>query len=320
MQKPASKSAKPKTPPPAAPAQVCDLCGSAAHLVFARRGRHGSPLTTVICEGCGLVYTNPRVSEKENAEYYHTSYWGEYKDQSVPDEKFFRRRLPKIKPMLAQLKPFLRPGVKVLEVGCSVGALLWSMKNFVGATGQFIGIEAHHGHAQFAREQKELEVRVGLLHEVEHKLPSASFDLVVMNHVLEHTTSPTDVFLKLKKLLKPRGVFVVEVPNIEAPGSRLSHFFHRAHPFSFSPRTLQRLAQKTGFKVRKIEALDGDLPKTRLFAVFEKPLTLEATLPAKFVRDDAQERAAALRQYETWYWLTAASLRKKVTHWKRQRV
>ena len=72
--------------------------------------------------------------------------------------------------------------------------------------------------------------------------------------------------------------------------------------------------------MRKIEALDGDLPQTRLFAVLEKPLTREATLPAKFVRDDAQERAAALRRYEQWYWLTAASLRKKVTHWKRQRA
>ena len=320
MDKPANDLTQSKLPRPDEPAQVCDLCGSASHLVFARRGRHGSHLTTVICQGCGLVYTNPRASEKANAEYYHKKYWGDYKDQSVPDEKFFRRRLPKIKPMLGQLKPFLRPGVKVLEVGCSVGALLWSMKNLVGSTGLFIGIEAHHGHAQFAREQKELDVRAGLLHEVEHKLPPAGFDLVVMNHVLEHTTSPTDVFLKLKKLLKLRGVLVVEVPNIEAPGSRLSHFFHRAHPFSFSPRTLQRLAQQAGFKVRKIEALDGDLPQTRLFAVLEKPLTREATLPAKFVRDDAQERAAALRRYEQWYWLTAASLRKKVTHWKRQRA
>ena len=320
MEKPVSDSTHPKMPRPDEPAQACDLCGSASHLVFARRGRHGTRLTTVICHGCGLVHTNPRVSEKENAEYYHNNYWGDYKAQTVPDEKFFRRRLPKIKPMLALLRPFLRPGVKVLEVGCSVGALLWSMKHLVGSTGRFIGIEAHHGHAQFAREQKELDVRAGLLHEVEHKLPPASFDLVVMNHVLEHTPSPTDVFLKVKKLLRPQGVFVVEVPNIEAPGSRLSHFFHRAHPFSFSPRTLQRLAQKAGFKVRKIEALDGDLPQTRLFAVFEKPLTLEATLPAKFVRDDALERATALRNYEKWYWLTAASLRKKVTHWKRQRV
>ena len=304
----------------AATTQICDLCGSAAHQVFARRGRGGSRLTTVICSECGLVYTNPRLTEKENAEFYHSSYWGAYKNQSLPDERFFRRRLPKIKPMLAQLKPFLRPGVKVLEIGCSVGALLWSMKEFVGATGQFVGIEAHSGHSQFAREHKELDVRAGLLEEVSHKLPAAHFDLIVMNHVLEHTTSPTDILLKLKKFLKPHGMLVIEVPNIEAPGSRLAHFFHVAHHYCFSPRTLQRLAQKTGFKVRKIDALDGDLPGTRLFAVFEKPVTAEMAMPTRFIRDDPSERAAALRAYERWYWLTAASLRKKITHWQRQRM
>ena len=82
------------------PKQVCDLCGSARYLVFATRGR-GAKLTTVICEDCGLVYTNPRPTERENAKFYHTSYWGAYKNQSVPDEKFFQRRLPKIRPMLA---------------------------------------------------------------------------------------------------------------------------------------------------------------------------------------------------------------------------
>lgn len=122
---------------------------------FATRGRGGSKLTTVICEDCGLVYTNPRPTERENAKFYHTSYWGAYKNQSMPDESFFRRRLPKIRPMLTQLRPYLKPGVRVLEIGCSVGALLWSMKEVVGSTGHFTGIEPHEGHAQFAREKKD---------------------------------------------------------------------------------------------------------------------------------------------------------------------
>jgi 2-polyprenyl-3-methyl-5-hydroxy-6-metoxy-1,4-benzoquinol methylase len=310
-----------KASTPLAPAkQVCDLCGSESYQVFTEKGRGGIGLNTVICKGCGLVYTNPRLSERENAEFYHNNYWGEYKNQSDPDDAFFKRRLPKIRSMLGQLRPFLKPGVKVLEVGCSVGALLWSMKETVGATGQFVGVEAHHGHAKFAREVKGLDVREGLLQELTHRLQLNHFDLIVMNHVLEHTTSPTEVFVTLRKLLKPTGIFVVEVPNVEAPGSRLSHFFHVAHHFNFSPRTLQRLAQKTGFKTRRMDALDGDLPGTRLFGVFEKPVSAESVVPTKFIRDDPAGRATALRRYERWYWLTAASLRKKVTHWKRQRM
>ncbi len=311
---------KPTVTPIEEPKQVCDLCGSACYQVFATRGRGGSKLTTVICEDCGLVYTNPRPSERANSKFYHTSYWGAYKHQSVPDERFFQRRLPKIRPMLTQLRPFLKPGVRVLEIGCSVGALLWSMKEVVGSTGQFTGIEPHEGHAQFAREKKGLDVHNGLLEEVSHKLKPASFDLVVMNHVLEHTISPSATLATVKKLLKPRGHCIVEVPNVEAPGSRLSHFFHLAHHYSFSPRTLHRLAQQGGFVVKRVDSLDGDLPGTRLNAVFEKLPPAEGGVTTRFIRDDANERAAALRRYERWYWLTAASLRKKITHWQRQRM
>lgn len=300
--------------------QACDLCGSPDYRVFARRGRHGARLTTVICEGCGLVYTNPRPSEEDNADFYHHAYWGQYKNQSEPDEQFFRRRLPKIKPMLAELGPLLKPGSAVLEVGCSVGALLSRLKERVGATGQVIGIEAHEGHARFARERKGLDVRAGLLHEVAPQLPRGGFDLVVMNHVLEHTTSPTETLTILKTLMRTNAALVVEVPNIEAPGSRLSHFFHPAHHYCFSPLTLRRLAQKTGLAVRRIDALDGDLPRTRLFAIFEKPAAADPVPADPLARDDAAARAAALRAYSRWYWLTGASLRKKITHWKRQRA
>ncbi|MBI3192346.1 MAG: class I SAM-dependent methyltransferase, partial [Pedosphaera parvula] len=186
-------------------------------------------------------------------------------------------------------------------------------------TGRVIGIEAHEGHARFAREQKGLDVRPGLLHEIAPDLAPGSFDLVVMNHVLEHTTSPVETLNTLKELLRPGAALVIEVPNIEAPGSRLSHFFHEAHHFCFSPQTMRRLAQKTGFAVRRVEALDGDLPGTRLFAVLEKPIT-ELALPASLARDDAAARAAALREYSRWYWLTLATFRKKITHWKRQRL
>lgn len=308
--------------PSASPAtvQVCDLCGSPHYRVFARHGRHGARLTTVICELCGLVYTNPRPSEEDNAAFYHKEYWGQYKNQTEPDERFFRRRLPKIKPLLAELRPLLKPGLAVLEVGCSVGALLSRLKEAVGESGRVIGIEAHEGHARFAREKKGLDVRAGLLHEVAPELAAGSFDLVVMNHVLEHTTSPVETVTALKQLMRTDATLVIEVPNIEAPGSRLSHFFHQAHHYCFSPLTLRRLAQKTGFAVRRIEALDGDLPRTRLLGIFSKPATSPDVAADELARDDSAARATALRAYSRWYWLTGASFRKKITHWKRQRA
>ena len=299
--------------------QVCDLCDSPSFQVFSQKGRHGSPITTVICKECGLVYTNPRLTDQETSAYYQNAYWKQYKKQKEPNEKFFQRRLPKIKPLLEELRPFLKPGMKVLECGCSVGALLSSMREVVGPSGRVIGVEPSQKQSQFAREIKGLEVLTGLIQEVQEKLEPESFDIIVMNHVLEHTSSPSQVLSFIKKLLKPHGVFVLEVPNIEAPGSRLSHFFHIAHHFAFSPATLRRLAHKTGFSVLRIEALDGDLPKTRLFAVLKNTTSPVNIPPLETIRDDYEKRATALNQYESRYWLTGASIRKKFTHWIRHR-
>ncbi len=301
------------------PKQVCNLCGSGSWRVFANKGRGGSSLTTVICNDCGLVYTNPRLEAGENESFYRDGYWGSYKNQSAPDETFFQRRLPKIKEIVAMLRPHLTPGVQVLEVGCSVGALLSSLKAAAGGDGQFTGIEPHGGHAKFAREKKGLDVHAGLLEQIAPQLAPDSFDLVVMNHVLEHTLSPTEVLLTVKSRLKPGGHLVIEVPNVEAPGSRISHFFHRAHHYHFSPRTVSRLAVKTGFSVQRVAALDGDLPGVRLVAVLQKPETGSPDQPLP-PGDDPAARAGALRRYGRWYWLTAASLRKKFTHWRRRRA
>ncbi len=299
--------------------QVCDLCGSARWRVFSNKGRYGMILTTVICEECGLVYTNPRPTEAETEAFYHERYWGQYKNQSRPDERFFRRRLPKIKFMHEELRPFLKPGVKVLEIGCSVGALLTRIRESA-PDGMLVGIEAHTGHAAFAREEKGLDVRAGLLHEVAPSLQPQSFDLVVMNHVLEHTLSPSEVLHTIRSLLKAGGHLVLEVPNVEAPGSRLSNFFHIAHNYAFSPATLTRLALKCGFEAQRVEALDGDLPRTRLFGVFFKADAQAARDTGRLPQDNAEGRAEALRKYERWYLLTAASLRKKVTHFRRQHL
>jgi len=299
--------------------QACDLCGCDSYQVFANRGRGGVPIQTVICDKCGLVYTNPRMTDEENARWYKDSYWGDYKSQQAPDEKFFQRRLPKIREIFEQVKQYLPKGARVLEIGCGVGALLSRIQAEVGESGTVIGIEPHSGHAKFARESKGLDVRNGLLEDIIPDLEEGAFDLVVMNHVLEHTTSPTATLEAIKTLLKPGGVYVAEVPNVEAPGSRLSHFFHPAHHYNFSPATFARLARKAGFEVATIQALQGDLPGTRLNGTFRKPSHPSEGEGNGLPADNPEDRAEALRAYGRWYWLTLASLRKKVTHWKRQR-
>ena len=298
--------------------QVCDICACEHYLVFRTRGRHGKPLQTVICTGCGLVYTNPRPSDADDPEYYKSRYWHDYRSVIAPDEKFFQRRIPKVRGIAARCVRLLETveSPRVLEIGCGVGALSLLLHEGLGESADITAIEPSKGHSAFAKQRTGLDVRHGLLDEIASELATASFDLVVMNHVLEHVTSARSVCDRVLELLRPGGCFVIEVPNVEQPGSRLSHFFHVAHNFNFSPATLRRLAMLAGFQVKSIESLDGDLPGTRLFAVLIKGDSPDtSTLPA----DDAAQRASSLVCYGRWYWLTLATFRKKFTHARRQR-
>ncbi len=303
---------------PPEPREPCELCGSGDHAIYRKTGRGGQALQTVICRGCGLVFSNPQPCAAEDADYYKSRYWKDYKGIDTPNEAFFRRRIPKVREMAGRCLALLGDveSPRVLEIGCAAGALSMLLASEIGKRGRVRSIEPSRGHSEWASEHAGLDVSRGLLEEVAPTLDAGSFDLVVMNHVLEHVRSVRETCEIVGTLLKPDGLFVIEVPNVEHPGSRIGHFFHEAHNFSFSPNTLSRLAIVSGFSVKQMESLDGDLPGTRLFAVLLNAGSAPGeNLPA----DDADDRAHDLDAYGRWYALTFASLRKKVTHAQRKR-
>src|SRR6266545_3851981 len=71
------------------------------------------------------------------------------------------------------------------------------------------------------------------------------FDVVTAFHVLEHVHDPHEFLRRLSRLLRPDGILVVEVPNVDdalvstydIPAYR-SFYFTNAHLWYFSPRTL----------------------------------------------------------------------------------
>ena len=90
-------------------------------------------------------------------------------------------------------------------------------------------------------------------------LRPASFDVIVLNHVLEHIEEPLGLLRSLGNLLGPQGKLFIEVPNVRSARARLSHQIpsrkcgfderYRAFPIHlwyFSPATLARLLRNAG--------------------------------------------------------------------------
>ena len=79
---------------------------------------------------------------------------------------------------------------------------------------------------------------------------AGGFDLIRLNHVLEHLNDPVKYLAMIKDWLAPGGVIYVEVPNIEEDCRVKSrgNLFHYGHIWNFNPWTLRAVAGLAGFE------------------------------------------------------------------------
>jgi 2-polyprenyl-3-methyl-5-hydroxy-6-metoxy-1,4-benzoquinol methylase len=222
----------------------CNLCGGADVDVLAERDRAGQPLRTVICRACGLVWTDPRPSAADTRAFYAEHYRQHYKRARQPKLKHVYRDIRRAIQRYDRIKPLLRPGVKLLDIGAG-GGFFHYVVNQRGHT--VIGLEPNAGYADYAREEFQLDIQTGYIQEVNYT--AESFDVVTLNHVLEHLEDPFLALTRIRGWLKPGGYLNLEVPNIEATYHAPGHKFHRAHLYSFNPATLRRLAVRAGFVI-----------------------------------------------------------------------
>jgi cyclopropane fatty-acyl-phospholipid synthase-like methyltransferase len=76
-----------------------------------------------------------------------------------------------------------------------------------------------------------------------------TFDLITLLDVLEHIKKEEIVpFLKaLKGSLKPGGMLIVQVPNMQAPDSQLHRYNDFTHEVGFIENSLRQTLQVSGF-------------------------------------------------------------------------
>jgi SAM-dependent methyltransferase len=151
--------------------------------------------------------------------------------------------------MRSARKPKCRPGA-ALDVGCAQGEYLQLLLTLGWSV---TGIELDPDAARSAAEALHAQVLAGPAEEMLAHLPTASFDMVTMWHVLEHLTDPLAALVQVRRVLRPGGRMVIEVPNY---GSAWSHLFARFwfplelpfHLFHFSSTSIRALLASAGFE------------------------------------------------------------------------
>lgn len=139
-----------------------------------------------------------------------------------------------------------RRGLRVLEVGSGYGDILIYLKS---RGCEVLGTDLSEAGARKGAEYG-VEIRVGNLADL--KLPSASFDVAILCHSLEHVPDPNVELAELARVLRPGGRIHLAVPNgnavrLRLDGQRWDHLSHPFHFWYFDPRTIQRLLGQHGF-------------------------------------------------------------------------
>lgn len=152
-------------------------------------------------------------------------------------------------------------GGRLLEVGCSTGEMLAAASDSFDV----FGVEADVASSRVAS-QRGLHCFNGAL--ADAHFACDSFDAAALYHVIEHFPSPRAEMVELQRILKPKGWLVIETPNIanlwfRLLGARWRQFIPD-HIFFFTPQTLTKLCEETGFEVVELRNV-GKLMSLRLF-------------------------------------------------------
>ncbi len=167
----------------------------------------------------------------------------------------------------------LKDGDKVLEIGCGNGYYL-SLLNRVGLKLALFGID-NDQMALYDAKKFIGDAKVKLINADSSKLPFVenSFDKIVMSEVLEHVQDENKTLEEAYRVLQKNGIFTLTTCNIDYPflwdpvNWILQHFFGthiqsgfwagiwNQHTRLYKKGRVEKLIQKAGFKIIKVESL-----------------------------------------------------------------
>jgi ubiquinone/menaquinone biosynthesis C-methylase UbiE len=115
--------------------------------------------------------------------------------------------------MLAEMR--LRPGHRVVDLGCGPGTDLLEMAELVGGDGLTIGIDADPVMVAEARRRTSTRANVQVIAGDAHHLvlDEGCMDRVRMDRVAQHLADPAHAFAQVRRVLRPGGLLAVAEPD-----------------------------------------------------------------------------------------------------------
>ncbi|MCS7024958.1 MAG: class I SAM-dependent methyltransferase [Bryobacteraceae bacterium] len=237
-------------------ASRCPACGDNRHRILVRGSDRLYGTTTkqfflVECSQCQLIRLDPWPSPEELAAYYPERYWFDAsQDTSGRLAERYRRFVlgDHVRFVLAAFTASGLPG-PILDVGCG-GGLFLRMLHERGLPA--IGLDLSAAAAGVTWRRQGVPAVCASL--AQAPFAPATFSLITMFHVLEHLYDPASYVDEARKLLRPSGRLIVQVPNIDCwqfflAGENWNGLDIPRHLIHFKSKDVEALLEDCGFEI-----------------------------------------------------------------------
>lgn len=206
------------------------------------------------CRNCGLLFLWPKSSG--SADVYSKDYFkGGDRGYGYVDYEVDKLAMAAVwEVYLERIEKFLPNRGKLLDVGAATGVFLQAAQKRGWAVG---GIEPVDWAAQKARAAG-LEVKTSVLSDLGDDI--GDYDAVTYFDVFEHLSDPVAEVDLIHRILKPRGLLIINTPDA---GSWLARILGKRwhlltppeHLIVFNQNNLMRLLNERGFEILEVEKI-----------------------------------------------------------------
>jgi SAM-dependent methyltransferase len=230
---------------------ACPLC----NVMNSRFARELAGYNLERCLSCSFTFMNPQFTETAISQLYTRENYEELIALYARINN--TQRLAQYNEKISRIEAFRPTKGRMLDFACGAG---YFYEQAIARGWDAYGVELGDWCSEAARRRGLPNMHIGLLRDLD--FPDDYFDVVNASQVFEHLPNPKADLKEIKRILRPGGLLVIDVPNYKTIPIWLNRddFLLNTPPQHlnyFTPKDLRTLVVGAGLNVERVYTLAG---------------------------------------------------------------